>query len=122
MENKKGSNFGNGFLLGALVGGAIVFAVGTKKGRRILKALTEEGIEGVSEINDLIQDYQEVGEEFEEEDEPVVVSPKAENKTSVKHEAVVEAEMVEEPHEQPSPVQHAEKPRSAAHRFFRRKK
>jgi len=31
------NRFFNGFLIGALIGGGVVFLVGTKKGRRLLK-------------------------------------------------------------------------------------
>lgn len=44
------SKFSDGFLLGALVGGAAVFLLGTKKGNKILKVLTEEGISGLTNI------------------------------------------------------------------------
>lgn len=37
-----GSNFFSGFLVGALVGAAVVFFLGTKKGKRLLKAISED--------------------------------------------------------------------------------
>lgn len=49
MGNNHG-RFSDGFLLGMLVGGALVFLFATKKGNKILKALTEQGIEGLSDI------------------------------------------------------------------------
>lgn len=42
--------FFNGFLLGLLVGGAVVFLLGTKKGKKLLKAISEEGIDSISDI------------------------------------------------------------------------
>lgn len=44
------SRFSDGFLLGMLVGGLAVFLLGTKKGNKILKALTEDGLAGLGEI------------------------------------------------------------------------
>lgn len=44
------SRFSDGFLLGLIVGGAAVFLLGTKKGKYILKTLTEQGFEGLGEI------------------------------------------------------------------------
>jgi hypothetical protein len=44
------SRFSDGLLLGMLVGGAAVFLLGTKKGNKILKAVTENGWEGLSDI------------------------------------------------------------------------
>lgn len=42
--------FSNGFLLGFLLGAAVVFLLGTKKGKRLLKAISEEGIDNISNI------------------------------------------------------------------------
>lgn len=47
--------FSDGFMLGALIGGAAVFLLGTKKGNKVLKAITEEGLDG---LNDLIEDLE----------------------------------------------------------------
>lgn len=44
------SRFSDGFLLGLLVGGIAVFLLGTKKGNKILKAITEDGLAGLGEI------------------------------------------------------------------------
>jgi len=49
MGNNHG-RFTDGLLLGMLLGGAIVFLLGTKKGKKVLKAITEEGFEGLGEI------------------------------------------------------------------------
>ena len=48
--------FSDGFLLGALIGGAAVFLLGTKKGNKILKSITEEGLDGLTEI---IENFEE---------------------------------------------------------------
>ena len=57
-----GSNrFVDGLLWGALIGGAAVFLLGTKKGNKLLKIITEEGMESlnhvVSEIEEDIGDF-----------------------------------------------------------------
>ncbi|MBI2621087.1 MAG: hypothetical protein HYW63_00380 [Candidatus Levybacteria bacterium] len=44
------SRFSDGFLLGLIVGGIGVFLLGTKKGNKILKAITEDGFAGLGEI------------------------------------------------------------------------
>ena len=49
MGNNHG-RFTDGFLLGALVGGFAVFLLGTHKGKKLLKAITDEGFEGLGEI------------------------------------------------------------------------
>lgn len=48
--------FLNGLLLGFLIGGGAVFLFGTKKGKRLLKLITEEGLEGISELENFIED------------------------------------------------------------------
>lgn len=63
MENK---NSGNGFLLGMIVGGAIVFLLGTDKGRAILKSLTDEGISGLSDILENVEEEEYYEEESKE--------------------------------------------------------
>ena len=52
------SRFSDGFLLGALVGGAAVFLLGTKKGNKVLEAITEEGLEGLTDLIDVIEEKQ----------------------------------------------------------------
>ena len=56
MENNssansgQGNKFANGFLLGALIGAGVVFLLGTEKGKKLLKAISEEGVENISHI------------------------------------------------------------------------
>lgn len=53
MENNNsnsGGKFINGFLLGALIGAGVVFLLGTKKGKKLLKAISEEGLDNISNI------------------------------------------------------------------------
>ncbi len=53
-----GSNgrFSDGFLLGALIGGVGVFLLGTTKGNKVLKALTEEGMAGLTDLIETLED------------------------------------------------------------------
>jgi len=68
-----GSNgrFSDGFLLGALIGGAAVFLAGTQRGNKVLKILMEEGKVGfnelMEEIDELKTEAREMQEEAEEE-------------------------------------------------------
>lgn len=53
MENNKPSNNSFGvFLLGVIVGAAIVFLLVTKKGKRILRIISEKGLENISDFLD----------------------------------------------------------------------
>lgn len=46
MSNNHSSNGSfNAFLWGLIIGGGAVFLLGTKKGKKILKAISEEGLE-----------------------------------------------------------------------------
>lgn len=66
MNENKGGN--SGFILGLIIGGAAVFLLGTDKGRKILKSLTEEG------FGELSQFIERAEEEIEDQDE--VAAPK----------------------------------------------
>lgn len=48
------NGFVSGFIVGVVVGAAVVFLFFTKKGKKLLKLLSEEGLEGVSELEELI--------------------------------------------------------------------
>ena len=61
-HNHRQNGFGSGFILGIIVGAALVFLLGIKKGKKLLKIITEEGLEGVSTLEGLFED------DFEEEE------------------------------------------------------
>lgn len=63
-SNNSGGSFVNGFLWGAIIGAGVVFLLGTKKGKGLLKTITEEGLEGVSGLSELVEEYS--GNEEEE--------------------------------------------------------
>jgi uncharacterized protein YcfJ len=73
-NNKSNNNFLSGFLLGALVGGVIVFLLGTEKGKKILKAISDEGLVNLSDILEKADKAANLDEVFEEEDEQEVSS------------------------------------------------
>lgn len=82
-NNHNSNGFGNGFLLGCIVGAAVVFVLFTKKGKKLLKALTEEGIEGISGLEEFFVTGEEEGE---------VVGGKSKNgKSNISVSEVVEA-------------------------------
>lgn len=64
-----GNGFASGFFVGIILGGLIVFLLGTKKGKQILKTLAENGFEGMSQFTDLLDDEEEDGEYEEYVDE-----------------------------------------------------
>lgn len=82
-SNGNGSKFLTGLMWGALIGGGLVFLLGTKKGKRIIKMLSEEGLE-LSEL---------LGEGEEDEVEEIIVpSKRVHTQKVVKHVAEEEQE------------------------------
>lgn len=72
MDNnngKSGGNFLGGFLLGFLIGGLVVFLLGTKKGKKILKTISEEGLDNLSNILEKTDGAGDLDEVYEEEEE-----------------------------------------------------
>jgi gas vesicle protein len=67
-NNNKSNNFVSGFLIGALVGAAIVFFLGTEKGKKLLKMIADEGMEKVKDVMEKT-DKAELEEVYEEEPE-----------------------------------------------------
>lgn len=51
----KNNHAGGGFLFGLLVGIALTLLFTTKKGRKILKTLTDEGLDRMSSLEDLFE-------------------------------------------------------------------
>lgn len=92
-NNSNGGNgFLAGFLIGAAIGGVAVFFLGTKKGKQLLKTISEEGLDSISDLAEYVEE--EVEEKIEEKVAPVVEKIK-----EVKEE-VKEAILQEEPEEQ----------------------
>lgn len=78
------SKFSNGLLLGVIIGGAAVFLFGTPTGRKVLKILSEQGIQGVSDLIETELDerlYEEGADEVVEE-EIIEEKPVTEDKSS----------------------------------------
>jgi hypothetical protein len=58
--------FSNGFILGLIIGGGLVFLIGTKTGKKLLKTLSEEGVEGITNLLEEA-DFEGYDEEIPEE-------------------------------------------------------
>lgn len=55
-NSHSGNGFASGLLWGLIIGGALALLFSTKKGRKILKAITEGGLEGVADLEDLLEE------------------------------------------------------------------
>jgi hypothetical protein len=77
MNNDRSSNnFPGSFLFGVLIGAAIVFLLGTKKGKKILKTISEEGIGNLNNLLEKADKATNLDEIYEEEDDEVVPQTK----------------------------------------------
>jgi hypothetical protein len=67
--NNNNSHFTTGILLGLILGGGAVFLLGTRTGKNLLKIISEQGFEGVT---DLLEEYDlsDLEEVEDIEDEP----------------------------------------------------
>ena len=55
MQQQKNNGSFHGFILGLIIGVVVTLLFTTKKGRQILRTLTEEGLSKFSEVEDIIQ-------------------------------------------------------------------
>lgn len=55
-NNSCSGGFFNGFVLGFIVGAATVFLLATKKGKKLLKIITGEGLDKVSDLEELLEE------------------------------------------------------------------
>lgn len=80
MDSKR-NNFLDGLLLGAIVGGAAFFLLGTKKGRQVLQLVREEGRERFGKFEDMFHEYEEsMGEEVDDLTEEIRAASHKESK------------------------------------------
>ncbi len=59
MQENEGK-FSTGFLIGVLIGAAIVFLFGTKKGKKLLDIVSEEGLEGILDLGEDSEETQKL--------------------------------------------------------------
>ena len=86
------SGFTAGIILGVVIGVALALLFSTKKGKKLLKVLTEEGLEKISGLEEILGDVleEEVDEEMGEEEELPVANVKPSSSKAVHHEEVKE--------------------------------
>jgi hypothetical protein len=86
-ETKPNGNSFSSFLLGVIVGGLIVFLLGTEKGKKILKIISEKGLDNISNIlekadrsislDEIEEEENEAGEKQFQVKEPAGERPRA---------------------------------------------
>jgi gas vesicle protein len=65
-NNQNNGKFFSGFLIGFIVGAAVVFFLGTKKGKRLLKTISEKGINNISNLLEKADKAEDMDEILEE--------------------------------------------------------
>lgn len=68
MDNKKNSAGMNLFLFGVIVGVAATLLLTTKKGRKLLKVLTDEGADRLTKFEKMVKEMEVEDEEYFSED------------------------------------------------------
>lgn len=131
-DNHNNSGHSGGFLLGVLIGVAVTLMLTTKKGRKILKILTDEGMDKLSHWEDIVKD---VKGSLEDEDiidgddyvvpegredvreEKVDKEEKKERREESRDEKEAKRQVEDEPKTEKNTVEH--KTKSTSRRFFR---
>jgi len=106
-NNSGGGRFFDGFLWGLIIGGGLVFLLGTKKGKKLVKMISEGGVENIPEFLE-----EEIDQEEQEEEKKEMVSSGNGISISSKPELNSERQNPEESKRSPSLFRR---------RFFRRK-
>lgn len=122
MENNQkqhNSHFGTAFFLGLIIGAGIALLFATKKGRKILKALTEEGLDNMPDIKKY---FRSTVDEFVEDDENESISDYVDEKIRVAdmpqpHTSRIHVD--KEPERQEAKGNGSTKKHSPVKRFFR---
>lgn len=89
----------SGFILGVIVGAVGIFLLGTKRGKKLLKILSEEGIEGMAELEELLTEKALHVEPTPIKKKVIKTQPKVEKKEpeiEVKESIAQTAEIVQE--------------------------
>lgn len=118
-NDQSSGKFFNGFLLGAALGAGVIFLLGTEKGKKMVRALTDEGFSGLANIiDDGVEDFEdepmdEEGVSMSEQDREEDLVP-----MTIKDEKLEKA--VEKAEAQAKkPTSHVSKIHHTAKRFFR---
>ena len=128
-EKKNDEHIGssNGFILGLILGVAITLLFTTKKGRKLLKLLMDEGADKVARLEEVLQKKEQVieddldeiisGTDYVEKHQPVTDEPK--EKESVIASQKDEVSTFKETPRHKPPEQDIEEKKHSVRRFFK---
>lgn len=117
MEHRNTNNAGGGFILGILIGVLITLLFTTKKGRKILKTITDEGMDKINNFEDLFEkkmreeDDEDMGMSNEDVPSPVLIATHQVQVDPLAHQ--------EEYHASDEVSSHSHTPIATGRRFFR---
>jgi hypothetical protein len=75
-NNRSNNNFPGGFLFGVLIGAAIVFLLGTEKGKKVLKTISENGMDNLDNLLEKAGKATDLDEVYEEEEDNLIPEAK----------------------------------------------
>ena len=96
--NNNGSKFSDGLLLGIVIGGAAIFLLGTEKGKKLLKVITQEGESALSSLLEETEEEQRKEKPVKKQESAIVVDAdelnfkKTEDQPAPEHKNSVEKE------------------------------
>ncbi|MBI4079090.1 MAG: hypothetical protein HY429_02215 [Candidatus Levybacteria bacterium] len=90
MRNNNNGGHLSTFLLGALFGAGIVFFLTTKKGKKILQTIKEEGLDGIEELSEMLEEEESFDAIQQEEGEDVASKEKTTNGEAHQNGSIVE--------------------------------
>lgn len=127
-DNKQHAS--GGFLFGVIVGVVLALLFTTKKGREILRTLTDEGLNKFADLEDLLQEkvhevqsnpVDDESDYIEPEEREVVSQPTPEPKAQQSKEST-KVEKKTEIRASEKPVEEVSEPKHTTKRFFRKSK
>lgn len=63
-NRQHGGGYMSGFMMGAMIGAAAVFFLGTKKGKHVAKVIRKKGNKSFKDLEELLQEIEDKGEVF----------------------------------------------------------
>jgi len=109
-----GGGYMSGFMMGAIMGAAAVFLLGTKEGKRMAKVMHKKGGKTFKDLEKLVDDIEDKGEKFAQEAK--VVTKKLEKQAKSKQKEVTTKAKKKLTHIKKLQV----KGRAAASRYFKK--
>lgn len=113
-DQRHGNGYMGGFVMGAFIGAAAVFFLGTKKGKRLAKVMHKQGGKTLKDLESLVTEIEVKGEKFAQDAQ--VITKKLEKRAKSTQKEVTKTAKKQLGHIK----QLQEKGRAAATRYFKK--